>query len=503
MSTRPKTNLEYALDYASRGWPVFPVTPNAKHPLGRLAPHGAKDATTDADTITRWWTAVPDANVGIATGAVSGVYVVDIDDPNALTDDDDLPMGPRVATPRGSHLYFAHEDGLRNTAGKVRDHVDTRGEGGYVLAPPSVVDGKRYTWTARHDLRVPRVPDWARGAPKVEMPGLDPIVREEYDRLVADIGPLDTHAATSAVTDDFPENVLADRVREVASAPEGTRNDTLNRGRTGARPLCRRRTNRRRPRGGRAAARGHRSRARRDGSAQDHRKRPHGREARTAVPHDESFEPAQRPGRPGGPGPPDHVVGVAGERSGRLSGAVGHVGDRHEERDPPTMLPDEVLTSAYLNAYVRDNGLFLHSPPACRVYHNADQSVPNATDTPLAFNQERCDTDGMHNTITNSSRITFNTAGVYVVTGHVRYAPNATGVRQAIIRKNGSTLIAVSQFATPFTRAGTNVFVSTIYKFAEDDYVELVCNQSSGGNLNVTASAEYSPEFAVAWVGAG
>src|SRR5688572_8635175 len=75
--------VEHALAYAKRGWRIFPVwymkdgrcacgkkdCRKAKHPIGTLAPNGFKDATTDADVIRRWWSAHPDANIGIPTGA--------------------------------------------------------------------------------------------------------------------------------------------------------------------------------------------------------------------------------------------------------------------------------------------------------------------------------------------------------------------------------------------------------------------------------------------------
>lgn len=72
------TFKDIALQCAARGWAVLPLTPRDKMPLGGLVPHGFKDATTDGATIRRWWTAKPDANVGIACGA-SGVTVLDID----------------------------------------------------------------------------------------------------------------------------------------------------------------------------------------------------------------------------------------------------------------------------------------------------------------------------------------------------------------------------------------------------------------------------------------
>jgi putative DNA primase/helicase len=76
----PNPYLEAALSYAARGWAIFPLVPGSKKPFGKAhecgAPshqHGFKDATTDPAIITAWWTEHPDANIGVATGKVSGV----------------------------------------------------------------------------------------------------------------------------------------------------------------------------------------------------------------------------------------------------------------------------------------------------------------------------------------------------------------------------------------------------------------------------------------------
>ena len=99
------------------------------------------------EEVRGWWTQFPDANLGIVTGSISDLLVVDLDDPAAMEAVEAfLPEGlmvPMVETPRGFHLYFRGERGIGNKVG-VFSHVDVRSEGGYVVAPPSM--GGVYKW---------------------------------------------------------------------------------------------------------------------------------------------------------------------------------------------------------------------------------------------------------------------------------------------------------------------------------------------------------------------
>jgi len=145
----PKGSLgAAALYYASLGWPVFPLAVRDKVPLLRGG-NGCKDATTDADKITGWWTQYPDANIGLATGGEAGLYVVDVDGETgeeALARYGPLPVVPQSSTGKGRHLLFHYPNG-GNTAGKLGPKLDTRGTGGYIVAPPSIHPSKRpYQW---------------------------------------------------------------------------------------------------------------------------------------------------------------------------------------------------------------------------------------------------------------------------------------------------------------------------------------------------------------------
>lgn len=161
----PKGSLgAAALYYAGLGWPVFPLVPGEKLPLLSKARggKGVLDATTDVEMVTTWWTTYPDANIGLATGRDADLYVVDIDDAlgeDALLRYGALPPTPESHTGKGRHLLFSYKGG-RNTAGRLGPKIDTRGEGGYIVAPPSLhPNGGRYRWvTPPHKAPVAPLP---------------------------------------------------------------------------------------------------------------------------------------------------------------------------------------------------------------------------------------------------------------------------------------------------------------------------------------------------------
>ena len=137
--------------------------------------------------------------------------------------------------------------------------------------------------------------------------------------------------------------------------------------------------------------------------------------------------------------------------------------------------------------------------PSARVYNNANISINHNTATALTFNSERWDTDSIHSTVTNTGRLTATTAGIYHIHGHVAFASNSSGSRQVSIRFGASTVLAVHKIPAS---AGVNLLsISTVYYLAENDYVELLVYQDSGGSLNVIADAALSPEFGMTYLG--
>jgi hypothetical protein len=151
ISAGPSRTVAWALHYASQGWPVFPCQPGTKEPATR---HGFRDASTDPDQIRSWWQRNPGANLAIATGA-PGPDVLDVDQHGPAGDGyaallrlkhADLldTAGTVVRTPHGGlHAYFT---GSAQGSGRLRrHHLDFKAAGGYVLAPPSQVDGRLYS----------------------------------------------------------------------------------------------------------------------------------------------------------------------------------------------------------------------------------------------------------------------------------------------------------------------------------------------------------------------
>ncbi len=152
-----RARLRQALAYAARGWPVFPCQAGQKTPA---TPHGHHDATTDPAQITTWFTRNPLWNVAIATGA-PGPDVLDVDEHGpagngyaafATLSRAGLLDGAAayVRTPSGGlHAYFSGSD--QRNGHLPAHHLDFRSRGGYVLAPPSRVDGNPYQLIRKAD----------------------------------------------------------------------------------------------------------------------------------------------------------------------------------------------------------------------------------------------------------------------------------------------------------------------------------------------------------------
>lgn len=157
----PLSMVDHALQYAGRGWPVFRLV--GKIPL--KGSKGFKDATTDRETLERWWVERPDANIGLATG--HGLVVLDVDGPEGLAElqalvtlHGPLPRTLAARTGNGLHAYFAYAGTDIKSSARSKLHV--RATGGFVVIPPSLhPNGRRYEWIDP-SLTVANLPDWLK-----------------------------------------------------------------------------------------------------------------------------------------------------------------------------------------------------------------------------------------------------------------------------------------------------------------------------------------------------
>jgi Bifunctional DNA primase/polymerase, N-terminal len=213
----PRASFDAALRYAERGWHVFPVERRGKRPV---TAHGLHDASSDVATVSSWWASYPAANVGIRTGNVSSLVVVDVDGETGMSSIKALiaehgrfPAAWVRTGSGGWHAYFAHPVlEIRNSAGKLGAGLDVRGDGGYVVAPPSIHPcGGTYQWHAGEPGHLDQLPRWV----------IDRLRPTEPERPAA--RPL-RPALSPYVVAAIEREALA-----VANAGAGERNDRLNR----------------------------------------------------------------------------------------------------------------------------------------------------------------------------------------------------------------------------------------------------------------------------------
>jgi hypothetical protein len=206
---------DYAVRLAQHGIPVFPCLEN-KAPA---CSGGFKSATTDITTIKEIWANPSAVLVGVPTGELSGFSVLDIDPRHGgdkwLADNEHkLPPTRKQQTRSGGvHLLFKHQSGLRNSAGKIASGVDIRGDGGYII------------WWAACGLPVlcdealAEFPDWLLDMLK---PKPHPIIKLKPSQKIEPICKANVNGT------GYASAALFNAAQNVATAPEGRRNDTLN-----------------------------------------------------------------------------------------------------------------------------------------------------------------------------------------------------------------------------------------------------------------------------------
>ncbi|MGC1401760.1 MAG: bifunctional DNA primase/polymerase [Thermodesulfobacteriota bacterium] len=178
--------LQAALDYAARGWPVFPLyeaTKDHKCSCGNLkcehpgkhprTPHGKNDATTNKGAIIQWWKNWPNANIGVLTGEESGIVVLDVDKDKGgfdsfkkLCQKGNMPYTLEVSSGGGgAHYYMVWpNNGTRLKSRPLEGYpgIDIKGDKGSIIAPPSKhISGDRYSWSVGPlGVKVSNVPEW-------------------------------------------------------------------------------------------------------------------------------------------------------------------------------------------------------------------------------------------------------------------------------------------------------------------------------------------------------
>ncbi len=196
------------------GFSVFPLKARDKRPLGPWERYQKERA---AGSELALWAQAPHLNGGIATGEISGIFVVDLDSDEAAAAfyKRGVPRTPTVKTAKGLHVYFRHPGfPVKNSAGRLGSGIDVRGDGGYVCAPGSIhPTGTVYKWeTPPEDAPLAEAPAWLVAELKHEAPAL-PI-------LAAPV-PTQGHSA-------YVDAALDREIQKLRQAGEGRRNDTLN-----------------------------------------------------------------------------------------------------------------------------------------------------------------------------------------------------------------------------------------------------------------------------------
>ncbi len=165
------TTKDWAERYLANGWSVIPVEARGKRPLVKWEPH--QHEPPSRETVSAWCRRWPEANLGIVTGEVSGLVIVDVDPGHGGAGSlellqrqfDPLPPTLEVVTGGGGrHLYFRHPGTRTPNRAGFAPGLDLRGDGGFVVAPPSLhASGRRYAWRPDQDpseTRPARPPDW-------------------------------------------------------------------------------------------------------------------------------------------------------------------------------------------------------------------------------------------------------------------------------------------------------------------------------------------------------
>jgi hypothetical protein len=222
MSTELSLNgqvLAAALEYASRGWQVIPLKPRAKNPTVSFS-----EATANPAKLRRWFGQDFPYNIGILTGIVSGVFVLDIDGSNGAFSlavlerkHGSLPRTLISWTSSGCHFWFKCNGPIKTSVGQIAPGIDIRGDGGLVVAPPSIHEtGAIYRWS---DGPIAPAPAWL-----IELIRKKPISQRALDN----VRPITRGVSPNGKSSAYGNAALEREIKALAATAPGTRNHAIN-----------------------------------------------------------------------------------------------------------------------------------------------------------------------------------------------------------------------------------------------------------------------------------
>lgn len=209
--------LEVALDYAALGLAAFPLVARSKEPATR---RGFYDATTNPATLRRWFGGACEYNIAIRTGMASGgVWVLDIDDDESLRELEHahgaLPSTRNSQSSRGLHFWWRATSPIQCSDSRVARGIDVKGDGGYIVAPPSIhPDGPIYRWV--NDAPIGPAPSWLEELTRKRPPPTPTI-------------PPPTPRPYSGAPGAYATAALEREIDALANTAPGSRNHALNR----------------------------------------------------------------------------------------------------------------------------------------------------------------------------------------------------------------------------------------------------------------------------------
>lgn len=228
----------YAVRYARKGFPVFPLAPLSKKPL--RGKHGLSEATIDERQIAEWGRECPDSNIGLLTGPES-FNVVDIDPDNGgfdteqmLREEDKLwPDTPMQLTRSGGrHILLQHHDLIITGTDRLGPGIDFRGAGGYIVAAPSIVRDPetghigKYSWLCWPKTGIAPAPDWMIELLTFEAARREAEAQDRAQNTVA-VNPANVSNRERIRYEGSARSTLKRLISKLSSSKEGWRGKTL------------------------------------------------------------------------------------------------------------------------------------------------------------------------------------------------------------------------------------------------------------------------------------